>query len=77
MYKWKKAEEFRKTYPVGTRVRLVKMDDTQAPPAGTLGTVRFVDDAGTIHVNWDNGSSLGLVVPYDEFVIVQEGEENA
>ncbi len=61
-----KIEELRKQYPKGTRVRLVSMDDTQAPPAGCLGTVRFVDDIGTIHVSWDNGSSLGIVYGVDK-----------
>lgn len=39
------VETVRKRYPVGCRVRLVKMDDVQAPPIGTLGTVYDVDDA--------------------------------
>ena len=43
----------------------------QAPPSGTIGTVTCVDDIGTIHMMWNNGSSLGLV-PDDEFVIVKE-----
>ena len=41
----------------GARVRLISMDDVQAPPAGTEGTVQYVDDAGTIHVQWDTGDS--------------------
>ena len=57
--------ELRARYPVGTRVELVKMDDTQAPPIGTRGTVVAVDDIGTIHVRWDNGSSLGVVLGED------------
>ena len=44
---------------------LVKMDDIQAPPVGTQGTVRFVDDIGTVHVSWDNGSSLGAAMGAD------------
>ena len=60
-----KIEELRKNYPKGTRVRLISMDDMQAPPSGCLGTVKFVDDIGTIHVSWDNGSSLGVVYGVD------------
>ena len=60
-----KIEELRKHYSKGTRIRLISMDDMQAPPAGCLGTVRFVDDIGTIHVSWDNGSSLGVVYGVD------------
>lgn len=47
-------------FPVGCRVKLVQMDDTQAPPIGTLGTVKGVDDLGSIMVAWDNGSSLSV-----------------
>ena len=32
---------------------------------GCRGTVRWVDDWGTIHVNWDCGSSLGVVYGED------------
>ena len=59
-------ERLRREYPVGTRVELVKMDDVQAPPVGTLGTVKGVDDIGSIMVAWDTGS--GLSVAYGEDV---------
>lgn len=55
------VEALRKEYPAGTRVELVKMDDLQAPPIGTKGTVRGVDDTGSIMVDWDNGSVLNVV----------------
>lgn len=58
------AERIRNEYPVGSRVELVRMDDPQAPPIGTKGTVRGVDDIGSIMVAWDNGS--GLSVAYGE-----------
>ncbi len=58
------VEQIRKQYPVGCRVELVKMDDVQAPPIGTKGTVRGVDDTGSIMVRWDTGS--GLCVVYGE-----------
>lgn len=61
----KEIGTLRDEYPQGCRVELVKMDDAQAPPAGTCGTVSFVDDIGTIHVKWDNGSSLGVVFGED------------
>ena len=63
-------EQLRKRYPTGTRVRLSKMEDIQSPPDGCLGTVRLVDDIGTIHVAWDNGSSLGVVYGVDEIEIL-------
>ena len=59
-------QALRERYPKGTRVELVQMDDPQAPPVGTKGTVTHVDDIGTVHVAWDNGSSLGVVYSEDE-----------
>ncbi len=59
------VESLRKRYPVGCRVELVRMDDPQAPPVGTKGTVRGVDDIGSIMVRWDNGSSLHVVYGED------------
>ena len=58
------VERLRKKYPVGCRVELLHMDDVQAPPIGTKGTVKGVDDIGSIMVAWDNGS--GLSVAYGE-----------
>ena len=46
------VERVRSQYPVGTRVELVKMDDMQAPPIGTKGTVWGVDDTASIMVHW-------------------------
>lgn len=57
-------DRLRAEYPVGTRVELLQMDDPQAPPIGTHGTVLGVDDIGSIMVRWDNGS--GLNVAYGE-----------
>ncbi|MGO5175282.1 DUF4314 domain-containing protein [Ruminococcus sp. LCP21S3_E8] len=54
-------------YPVGTKIQLIKMDDCQAPPIGTKGTVRGIDDTGSILVNWDNGSGLNVI--YGEDII--------
>ena len=55
----------RKNYPVGTRLELVQMDDVQAPPAGTRGTVIGVDDIGSLLMKWDNGSGLNVVYGVD------------
>ena len=63
----KSLERLRNMYPVGTRVRLLHMYDVQAPPYNTLGTIKNIDDMGTIHVLWDTGSSLGLVNGVDRF----------
>ena len=58
------VDRIRGQYPIGCRVELLCMDDVQAPPVGTKGTVRGVDDIGSIMVAWDNGS--GLSVAYGE-----------
>jgi len=57
----------RAQYPKGTRVELVHTSDpyTKLQP-GTKGTVEFVDDVGTIQINWDNGSGLGMIPGEDE-----------
>jgi hypothetical protein len=70
----KELESLRKTYPAGSRVELIKMDDIQAPPKGTLGTVYGVDDTGSILVHWDNGS--GLHVIYGEDLVKKVGEQH-
>ena len=64
------VERIKTRYPAGTRVKLVQMDDPQAPPIGTLGTVKGVDDTGSILVNWDNGSSLNVVYGEDKVIIL-------
>lgn len=69
----KRAEILKKQYPVGTRIMLKRMDDIQAPPFGTLGTVQGVDAIGNILVQWDNGSTLS-VTEVDEVIILRGGE---
>lgn len=55
---------------LGKTVELISMDDIQAPPIGTHGKVVYVDDAGQIHVKWENGSSLALIPGVDKFKVV-------
>lgn len=61
------VESVKRRYSEGDRVVLVHMGDDPRPIAeGTEGTVRCVDDMGTVHVSWDNGRSLGMcVLDYD------------
>lgn len=74
----RQADEYKKTYPVGTRIVLIHMDDPWAPvPAGTRGTVKFVDDAGQIHMSWDNDRTLALVPGEDLFRKLTEQELEA
>ena len=65
------VEKVRAEYPVGTRVELVKMDDVQAPPVGTKGTVRGVDDTASLLVDWDNGCGLNVIYGVDKVRRIQ------
>ena len=68
------VERIRAEFKPGDRVRLLRMDDKyREMPVGLEGTVRVVDDAGTIHVRWDNGSGLGVV--YGEDLCEKIGKE--
>ena len=58
---------------MGTRVRLLYMDDAFAPPIGTLGTVRGVNAYGDLEMLWDNGRTLSVVYKVDEVEIVSNG----
>ena len=58
-------------YPPGTRIRLNAMDDPYAPILpGTEGEVDYVDDAGQLHMKWDNGRSLALIPGEDSFTVL-------
>ena len=59
-------EVLRTEYPNGTRVRLVKMDDVQAPPIGTEGTVVGVTGIRSLFMHWDYGSCLHVVYVEEE-----------
>lgn len=60
------VERIRNMYPKGARVELVEMTDpyNRLVP-GDRGTVKSVDDTGTIHVSWDGGGSLGILYGID------------
>lgn len=66
------VERVRREYPAGTRVELVRMDDAQAPSAGTLGTVIGVDDTASLLMQWDNGSHLNVIYGEDAVRKIKE-----
>ena len=71
-----RIEFYKEHYPPGTRVQLDSMGDDPRPiPAGTKGTVSFVDDIGTVFVNFDNGRSLGICPEVDTFHKITEQTE--
>lgn len=66
------VEMIRRQYPKGCRVELVRMDDVQAPPVGTKGTVIGVDDTASVMVEWDNGCGLNVVYGEDSCRRIEE-----
>lgn len=70
------VERIRQQYPTGTRICCDNMpDDPQPIEPGTLGTVRGVDDAGSVMMKWDNGRSLSLIPGVDSFHTVEQTED--
>ena len=72
MNNWTRLQEqaryYKDQYPPGTRLKLISMgEDIHRVPDNTRGTVRCVDDIGTVHCSFDNGRSLGLVPGEDSF----------
>lgn len=65
-------QRIKEQYPAGTRIKLGYMNDPDAVPAGTTGTVFLVDSIGQIHVKWDNGRTLPVVWGVDSFCICTE-----
>ena len=68
------VERISSWYTSGTRVELLHMDDVQAPPIGTRGTVIGVDDIGSIMVRWDNGSGLSVAYGEDSCKVVNDDD---
>ena len=70
-----KLKEIREMYPEGTQIVLTEMAGESQMPYGLKGTVKFVDDAGQIHMSWENGSSLALKINEDTFEKVEAPEK--
>lgn len=64
----RQAERYKEDYPPGTRIMLLRMENDPNPvESGTRGTVKHVDDIGTLHCRFDNGRNLGVVPGEDSF----------
>ena len=66
------VERIRNQYPVGTKVRMIHMTDPYNPISkGTVGTVAYVDDAGSVHMKWENGRMLAFIPGEDSVEIIE------
>lgn len=69
------AQRMKESYPPGTRILLLQMGDDPRPvEPNTRGTVRVMDDASTLHCDFDNGRSLGIIPGEDSFRCLTEQE---
>lgn len=62
----------KKIYKPGLKVKLVKMEDSQAPKPGEFGIIKGVDDGGDVLVEWENGSSLKVILDVDIIELISE-----
>lgn len=68
-------EYYKESYPPGTRILLIHMGSDPRPVEDDMkGTVRCVDDIGTIHCDFDNGCRLGIIPKEDSFRKLTETE---
>ena len=69
-------EQLRKQYPIGTKIQLISMRDEKYPILpGTIGVVTHIDDMGSIHMKWQNGSSLAIIPEVDSFRVAPAAEK--
>lgn len=65
-------EELKKKYPIGSKIKLLeKMEDIQGIKAGQLGILEYIDDEGSLHMRWDNGSGLAIIPETDKFEVIE------
>ena len=71
------VNRIKERYPIGTVIELTAdMEDNYNPiPKGMQGEVIGIDDIGTLHMKWQNGSGLGVVVGEDSFKVISKPEE--
>lgn len=71
------VQRVRELYPIGCRVELIRMgpDPCSKLKPGDQGTVKCVDDIGTVFVSWDCGSGLGMAYGEDHILRLEEKAE--
>ena len=68
---YKIQNEIKNKYPIGSIIKITKMDDPYAPPFGTIGNIVDIDDIGSLLIRWENGSSLRVTAHDDKIEIVK------
>lgn len=71
------VERIKERYPIGTVIEMTgNMDDPyHAIPQGMRGEITDIDDIGTLHTKWQNGSSLGVIVGEESFKVISKPDE--
>ena len=60
-------------YPVGSKIKIISMgEDINPIESGTVGVIKAIDDIGTLHCEFENGRSLGVIVGEDRFEIIDK-----
>ena len=77
MHTRREINAIKRHFKPNTRIKLDHTDDPKSVPDGTMGTIKYIDDMGQIHVTWDNGSSIALIVGLDDFTVLATPTNNA
>jgi len=65
-------QTLKETYPIGSKIKLLEdMEDTQGLKSGQIGILEFIDDEGSLHMRWDNGSGLAIIPETDKFEVIE------
>ena len=76
LYQRNLVESMKEQYPPGTRVEVISLcNEEEHLRPGMKGTVVGVDDQPALLVNWDNGSSLSLLIGQDSFRVLPDQTE--
>ena len=65
-------EFYKKAYPAGTRIKVIRMYDPYPVPDGSIAVVDHVDDDPQIHCTFDNGRYTAVKPGYDVFRKIKE-----